>query len=62
VWFNNEDLFKSLTMPSGIVAELNVLKDMEEDCPDDEDYECYKCGGETGRGYDNGLCCECLGE
>ena len=37
-------------------------KFLEPPCPDDEDYECYGCGGPTGRGYDNGLCCECLGE
>ena len=31
-------------------------------CPDDEEYECYKCGNPTGRGYDSGVCAECLGE
>jgi hypothetical protein len=31
-------------------------------CPDDEEYICYQCGNETGRGYDSGLCAECLGE
>lgn len=28
-------------------------------CPDDDEYECYKCGEPTGRGYDNGVCADC---
>ena len=31
-------------------------------CPDDEEYICYGCGEPTGRGYDSGLCAQCLGE
>lgn len=31
-------------------------------CPDDDDYECYQCGGLTGTGYDDGLCAVCLDE
>lgn len=28
-------------------------------CPDDTNYECYRCGEETGRGYDDGVCAQC---
>jgi hypothetical protein len=31
-------------------------------CPDSENYPCYECGNPTGRGYDDGLCCQCSGE
>jgi hypothetical protein len=43
----------------------NPREDEEEEyepCPDDDDYECYSCGEPTGRGYDSGQCCQCLGE
>jgi hypothetical protein len=29
------------------------------DCPDDDSYECYKCGEPTGNGYDDGVCAQC---
>ncbi|NQZ58168.1 MAG: hypothetical protein HRT88_11980 [Lentisphaeraceae bacterium] len=31
-------------------------------CPDDQAYQCSKCGEATGRGYDSGLCATCLDE
>lgn len=28
-------------------------------CPDDDEYPCYRCGEETGNGYDDGVCAQC---
>ena len=28
-------------------------------CPDDDSYECYSCGEETGHGMDSGQCFSC---
>lgn len=51
----NHFIFKSKTDDDGKVW----IWGKEDPCPDDEDYECYGCGNETGRGYDSGLCHEC---
>ncbi len=41
---------------------LKLKENIMSSCPDDNDYECYKCGNATGHGMDNGLCYGCQEE
>ncbi len=60
----NKYKFVVMTLEKSRRLESEQPKEEEEErsCPDDDDYECYSCGGPTGRGYDSGQCCQCLGE
>jgi hypothetical protein len=39
-----------------------ICSDCSDPCPDDDDYPCSECGEPTDNGYDDGVCCQCLGE
>jgi len=63
-WAPGRYNFVVMTLEESTNLESQQPKEIEEErpCPDDDDYECYSCGGPTGRGYDSGQCCQCLGE
>jgi len=63
-WATGRYNFVVMTLEKSLQLESQQPKEIEEErpCPDDDDYECYSCGEPTGRGYDSGQCCQCLGE
>jgi len=63
-WETGRYKFVVMTLEESKRLEALQPKEIEEEepCPDDDNYECYSCGEPTGRGYDSGQCCQCLGE
>ena len=39
-----------------------MIKNEKDIIPEDENYPCSECGEDSGRGYDDGICAECLDE
>jgi hypothetical protein len=54
--------YESGELGTGADTDLKFSTEKEQPCPDDDAYPCEQCGEETGNGYDNGICCQCLGE
>mgnify|MGYP003650410945 CR=1 FL=1 len=45
-----------------VLLDSPVVQSLLGNCPDDDSYECYQCGDETGNGCDSGLCYSCQEE